>query len=70
MKNLRESKLSEVEFIMLINVKMPTIVGILTSMSMINFILRWVEHEKCLITSMSGQMPEIRLKQNIRQRYK
>ena len=31
---------------MLINVKMPTIVGILTFMSMINFILRWVEHEK------------------------
>ena len=33
------SKLSEVLFIMLINVKMPTIVGILTFMSMINVML-------------------------------
>ena len=32
-------KLSDVVFIMLINVKMPTIVGILTFMSMINFML-------------------------------
>ena len=31
---------------MLINVKMPTIVGILTFMSMINFIFSCVEHEK------------------------
>ena len=31
--------LSDVAIIMLINVKMPTIVGILTCMSMINFIL-------------------------------
>ena len=30
-------KLSDVAFIMLMNVKMPTIVGILTFMSMINF---------------------------------
>ena len=29
---------------MLINVKMPTIVGILTFMSRINFALNWVEH--------------------------
>ena len=29
-----------------INVKMPTIVGILTFMSMINFMLSWVKHEK------------------------
>ena len=36
---------------MLINVKMPTIVGILTFMSMINFMLCWVEHEKSFITS-------------------
>ena len=34
-------KLSDV-FIMLINVKMPTIVGILTFISMINFMLSWV----------------------------
>ena len=35
-------------FIMLINVK---IVGILTFMSMINFILSWDEQEKSFITS-------------------
>ena len=44
-------KLSDVIFIMLINFKMPTIVGILTYMSMINFMLSWVEHEKSFITS-------------------
>ena len=38
--------LSEVAFIMLINVKMPAIVGILTFISMINFVLSWVEHGK------------------------
>ena len=32
--------LSDVVFIMLINIKMPTIVGILTFMSMIDFMLR------------------------------
>ena len=37
--------------IVLINVKMPTIVGILTFMSRINFVLSWVEHEKSFITS-------------------
>ena len=31
-------------FIMLINVKMPTIIGILSFMSRINFVLSWVEH--------------------------
>ena len=36
---------------MLINVKMPTIVGILTFMSRINFVLSLVEYEKSLITS-------------------
>ena len=36
---------------MLINVKMPTIVGILTFMSRINFVLSWLEHEKSFITS-------------------
>ena len=35
---------------MLINVKMPTIVGILTFMSRINFLLSRVEHEKSFIT--------------------
>ena len=33
-------------FVLLINVKMPTIVGILTFMSRIDFMLGWVEHEK------------------------
>ena len=42
--------LSVVVFIMLINVKMPTIVGILTVICMINFVLNWVEHEKSFIT--------------------
>ena len=36
---------------MLINVKMPAIVGILTFMSMIDFVLSWVEHGKGFITS-------------------
>ena len=42
---------SDVIFIMLINVKMPIIVGILTFMSRTNFVLSWVEHEKSFITS-------------------
>ena len=33
------------------NVKMPTIVCILTFTSRINFVLSWVEHEKSFITS-------------------
>ena len=44
-------KLSDGVFILLINVKMPTIVGILTFMSRINFMLNRVEHEKSSITS-------------------
>ena len=40
------SKLSVVVFIMLINAIMPKVVDILTFMSMINFILSIVEHEK------------------------
>ena len=43
--------LSDAVYIMLINVKMPTMVGILTFMSRINFVLSWVEHEKSFITS-------------------
>ena len=43
--------LSDVVFIMLINVKMPTFVGILTLMSRINFVLSRVEHGKNVITS-------------------
>ena len=51
MKKILALSLSDVVFIMLINVKMPTIVGILTFMSRINFLLSYVEHEKRLITS-------------------
>ena len=45
-------KLSDIVFIMQINVKMPTIVGILTLMSMVNFMFSGVgvEHEKRFIT--------------------
>ena len=43
-------KLSDVVFIMLINVKMPTPVGILTFMSMKMFMLSWIEHEKSFIS--------------------
>ena len=39
---------------MLINDKMPTIVGILTFMSIMNLMLSRVEHEKCFITSGPG----------------
>ena len=46
MKKYIALSLSDVVFIMLINVKMPTIVGILTFMSRINFLLSWVEHGK------------------------
>ena len=48
-------KLSDSLLIMLINVKMPTIVGILTSMSMANFMLSCIEHEISFITSVPGQ---------------
>ena len=41
---------SDVVFIMLINVKMPTIVGILTLMSRVNFVLSYVKHEKSYMT--------------------
>ena len=43
--NFLAFKLSYWVFIMLINVKMPTMVGISTFMSMINFMLSCVEHE-------------------------
>ena len=39
LKTVLDFKFSDVVFIMLINVKMPTIVGILTFMSMIIFML-------------------------------
>ena len=49
-KTLLAFKLSDVVFIMLRNVKMPNIVGILTFISMINFMLSGVEHETSFIT--------------------
>ena len=51
MKKSLALSLSDIVFIMLINVNMPTVVGILTLMSRINFVLSWVEHEKSFITS-------------------
>ena len=54
MRKFLALSLSDVAFIMLINVKMPTIYGILTFISRINFVLSRVEHEKSLITSGTG----------------
>ena len=54
MKTFLALSLSYVVFILLINVKMPTIVGILTFKSRINFVLSWVEHGKSIITSGPG----------------
>ena len=54
-------KLSDVVFIMLINVKMPTIVGILTFMSLINFMHGQVAHEKSLKTTKPGPLLESEL---------
>ena len=50
MKKFLALSLSDIVFIMLINVKMPTIVGILTFMSRINSVLSRDEHEKSFIT--------------------
>ena len=54
MKNFLALSLSDAVFIMLIYVKMPTSVGILTFMSRINFVLSWVVHGKRFITSEPG----------------
>ena len=48
-------------FFLFINVKMPTIVGILTFMSRKNFMLNRVEHEKSFITS----GPELYIKKGV-----
>ena len=50
MKKFLGLYLSDIVLIMLINVKMPTIVGILTFTSRIKFLLSWVEYEKSFIT--------------------
>ena len=41
-------------FFLLINVRIPTIVGILTFISKKNFMLSWAEHGKSFITSGPG----------------
>ena len=51
MKKFLALSLSDVVIIMLINVKMPTMVGILTFMSRIDSVLSLVEHEINFITS-------------------
>ena len=51
MKKFLALGLSDVVFIMLINVKMPTIVGILIFMCRISFVLSCVEHGKSFIIS-------------------
>ena len=43
-------------FFLFINVKMPTIVGILTFMSRKNFMLNRVEHKKSFITLGPGAL--------------
>ena len=57
-------ELSDAVFIMLINVKMPTIDSILTFMSMINFMLSSVEHVQCFCEAFQkaggqGFMPRV-----------
>ena len=47
--NIAEHKIS-----LLINMKMPTIVGIFIFFSRENFMLSWDEHDKCFITSGPG----------------
>ena len=54
MKKFLAFRLSYAVFIMLINVKMPTSVGILTFMSRMNLVLSLVEHERSFITLGSG----------------
>ena len=49
-------KLSNDVFIMLINVKIPTIVGILTFISMTHFMLSRAEHENSFIISGTGSL--------------
>ena len=56
MKNSFAFSLSHVVIILLINVKMPTVVDILTFMCMINFVLSQVEHEKSFITLGHGHI--------------
>ena len=54
MKKCLALSLSDAVFIMLMNVKMPTIVGILTFTTGINFVLSWIEHGKSFMTLVPG----------------
>ena len=56
-KDFSAFKLPDVVFVLLTNVKMPTIVGILTFISRINFMLSEVEHEKS--SEINKSAPEI-----------
>ena len=56
MKKFIALSLSDVVFTMIINVKMPTIVCILTFMGRVNFVLSWVKHETGCITSRPGPL--------------
>ena len=42
---------------LLINMKMPTIVGIFIYISRVNFMLSWIKHEKSFITSDASLFP-------------
>ena len=71
MKKFLALSLSGVLFIMLINIKMPTIVGILTFVSRMNFVLSWVEDSSGTITLLvsfimvkQGYVFCVQLKQN------
>ena len=55
MKKFLALSLSDEVFILVINVKTPTIAGILTFMSRINLELSRVEHEKSFIASSQDQ---------------
>ena len=52
---------------MLINVKIPTIVGILTFMSRINFVLSCVEHEKKITSGPGLILSNVKLKPMFKQ---
>ena len=66
MKKMLGLNSSDAVFIMLINVKMPTIVGILTFTSRINLVLSWVEFEKKFYNlGARGRRFDLRLLQSV-----
>ena len=64
MKKIFALSLSDVVFIMLINVKVPTTVSILTFISRINFVLIPVEHGKKFY-NLGARMPTHQSKQKV-----